>query len=100
MVCVNLKAHFYVWLSMPRTELDQIGYESISTAETLLGLILENAFSISCGGQYYESEAPKPVFDVLDIYRRYTSECVSGSAYLLYGMSNALHIDHTRETRS
>ena len=62
------------------TDLDQIGYESISTAETLLGLVLENALSISLDERdfYTEHRDPaKPYFNILNVYNDYTSTCVS-----------------------
>lgn len=58
-------------------DLDQIGDESIRTADTLLVLILENALQISCGEQNDISCEPQQAhFDLEDTYSRYTTRCV------------------------
>src|SRR5947209_7386267 len=58
-------------------DLDQIGDESIRTADTLLVLILENALQISCGEQNGTPCNPKLAhFDLEDTYGRYTTRCV------------------------
>jgi hypothetical protein len=58
-------------------DLDQIGDESICTADTLLVLILENALQISCGEQNDISCKPKQThFDLEDTYSRYTTHYV------------------------
>lgn len=60
---------------------DQIGDESIRTAETLLGLLLENAFLISSREQVDKQGAPKKKnLDIEHIYSTYTSRCVSTSS--------------------
>jgi Mg2+ and Co2+ transporter CorA len=48
--------------------------ESINTADTLLGLLLQNAFSLSCSDREPEDEL-YPHCDLEHIYRRWTSIC-------------------------
>jgi hypothetical protein len=56
---------------------DQIGDESIRTADTLLGLLLENAFSFSSRKHVDETGAwGKMSLDIEHIYSTYTSRCV------------------------
>lgn len=58
-------------------DLDQIGYESISTADSILGLLLENALNISCresGG--IAGDGTEMDIDIVDIYSRYTSNAI------------------------
>jgi hypothetical protein len=59
-------------------DLDQIGDESIRTADTLLVLILENALQISCREQDDDisCKARQAHFDLEDTYSRYTTRCV------------------------
>ena len=79
---------------------DQIGDESIRTADTLLGLIVENALLISvyspAGKSGYDCKAS---FDIEYIYSRYTSSCVGfhyrETARLLIPVS-----DHEGQARS
>lgn len=57
---------------------DQIGDESIRTADTLLGLLLENAFAFSSRKHVDETGAwGKMSLDIEHIYSTYTSQCVS-----------------------
>ena len=63
--------------------LDQLGDESIRTADTLLGLIVENALQISCREQVMTPEGKdSPQFDLEYIYSRYTGERVRHSLFL------------------
>jgi hypothetical protein len=56
---------------------DRIGDDSIRTADTLLGLLLENAFSISSCERVDETGAwGKMSLDIEHIYSTYTSRCV------------------------
>ena len=58
-------------------DLDQIGYESIRTADSILGLLLENALSISCresGG--IAGDDTEMDFDIVEIYSRYTANAI------------------------
>jgi Mg2+ and Co2+ transporter CorA len=58
-------------------DLDQIGYESIRTADSMLGLLLENALNISCresGG--IADDQTEMDCDIVDIYSRYTSHAI------------------------
>lgn len=58
-------------------DLDQIGYESIRTADTILGLLLENALSISCreSGEIAGDDTEMD-FDIVEIYSRYTANAI------------------------
>lgn len=58
-------------------DLDQIGYESIRTADSILGLLLENALNISCrdsGG--IAGDDTEMDFDIVEIYSRYTAKAI------------------------
>lgn len=50
------------------------GEESLCTADTLLALLVENAFDIS---HWADSSTDGPHFDLRHVYSRYTSYCVS-----------------------
>ena len=58
---------------------DHFRNESIKTADTLLGLLLQNAFSLSCSdpkaGQKSMHEVDLPHCDLEHIYRRWTFVC-------------------------
>ena len=60
-------------------EQDEYMYESLKTADTLLNLLLQNAFSLSCSDGLAGSIGG-PHCDVEDIYRRWTTACVSRKA--------------------
>lgn len=60
---------------------DQIGDESIRTADTLLGLLLENAFLISSHERVDKQGALRTTnLDIEHIYSAYTSRCVGTSS--------------------
>ena len=56
-------------------------HESIRTADTLLGLLLQNAFSIACSDKALTGtrKLDVPFVDLEHTYRRWTSICVSKS---------------------
>ena len=59
---------------------DEYMHESIKTADTLLGLLLQNAYSLSCsdkGTADSKAFATTPHCDLEQIYWRWTSVCVS-----------------------
>jgi hypothetical protein len=61
-------------------DIDQIGDESIRTADTLLGLLLENALQLSCRERIYTNEHIGKVHCDLEYsYSKYTADCVSTS---------------------
>ena len=54
-----------------------VGFESIRSADTLLGLIVENALNISCSDvDQPTNEGYDPHFDLEFTYRLYASECL------------------------
>lgn len=58
-------------------ELDQIGHESIRTADTILAILVENAMSFSTKEELdKKGRARLPFFDLVHIYSSYTSNCV------------------------
>jgi Mg2+ and Co2+ transporter CorA len=58
-------------------DLDQIGYESIRTADSILGLLFENALNISCqeSGEIAGDDTEMD-FDIVEIYSRYTANAI------------------------
>ena len=49
-------------------------FESLKTADTLLSLLLQNTFSLSCSDK---QDGDSPHCDLESIYRRWTAVCVS-----------------------
>jgi hypothetical protein len=81
-------------------DIDQIGDESIRTADTLLGLLLENALQLSCRERIYSTKhAGKVQCDLEYSYSKYTADCVSASLPGRQLIGNSVHRLSVRRQR-
>ena len=74
--------------SQSHPDQEEYMHESLKTADTLLSLLLQNAFSLSCYDEQAEEEAEEQAVEEADgsisshcdlehVYRRWTAVCVS-----------------------